>query len=216
MKHETPWGLTFRYTAGIIFFLAFVAFLFYARDTARSLVVAAFIAYLINPAVVYLANNTRMSRSAAVNIVYFSSLILLVGVPATLAPIFYDEAKVVFKDLLDLTSQLSALLMQPVQAGNLVFHLEEWGQSLAQLQGAITKPLPKEELYDLQADPQELNNLAADPKFSKELAELRGALDVWKTQTHDDTPAARTPDEFDRETGEPLPGRKRPRLPPPK
>ena len=150
MKHETPWSLTFRYTAGILFFLAFVAFLFYARDTARSLVVAAFIAYLINPAVVYLANNTRMSRSAAVNIVYFSSLILLVGVPATLAPIFYDEAKVVFKDLLDLTSQLSAMLMQPVQAGNLVFHLEEWGQSLAQLHGAITKPLPKDALHLLE------------------------------------------------------------------
>lgn len=150
MKHETPWSLSFRYTAGILFFLAFVAFLFYARDTARSLVVAAFIAYLINPAVVYLANNTRMSRSAAVNIVYFSSLILLVGVPATLAPIFYDEAKVVFKDLLDLTSQLSAMLMQPVQAGNLVFHLEEWGQSLAQLQGAITKPLPKDALHLLE------------------------------------------------------------------
>lgn len=150
MKHETPWSLSFRYTAGILFFLAFVAFLFYARDTARNLVIAAFIAYLINPAVVYLANNTRMSRSAAVNIVYFSSLILLVGVPATLAPIFYDEAKVVFKDLLDLTSQLSAMLMQPVQAGNLVFHLEEWGQSLAQLQGAITKPLPKDALHLLE------------------------------------------------------------------
>ena len=150
MKHETPWSLSFRYTAGILFFLAFVAFLFYARDTARNLVIAAFIAYLINPAVVYLANNTRMSRSAAVNIVYFSSLILLVGVPATLAPIFYDEAKVVFEDLLDLTSQLSATLMQPVQAGNLVFHLEEWGQSLAQLQGAITKPLPKDALHLLE------------------------------------------------------------------
>ncbi|HQV93042.1 MAG TPA: AI-2E family transporter, partial [Anaerolineales bacterium] len=53
-------------------------------------------------------------------------------------------------DLLDLTSQLSAMLMQPVQAGNLVFHLEEWGQSLAQLQGAITKPLPKDALHLLE------------------------------------------------------------------
>lgn len=94
--------------------------------------------------------------------------------------------------------------------------LRDAGRLRDEQQTCFTKPLPKEELYDLQADPQELNNLAADPKFSKELAELRGALDVWKTQTHDDTPAARTPDEFDRETGEPLPGRKRPRLPPPK
>ncbi|MCC6569744.1 MAG: AI-2E family transporter [Anaerolineales bacterium] len=150
MKHDTAWSLTFRYTAGIISFLAFVVFLFYARDVARNLVVAAFIAYLINPAVVYLVNNTRISRNAAVNIVYFTSLILLVGVPATLAPIFYDEAQVVFKDLLNLSSQLSAVLMQPVQVGNLVFHLEEWGQSLAQLQGVITTPLPKDALHLLE------------------------------------------------------------------
>jgi N-sulfoglucosamine sulfohydrolase len=78
----------------------------------------------------------------------------------------------------------------------------------------FTKPLPEEELYDIQADPHELKNLAADPKFAAELAELRGALEAWKKQTRDEPPATRTPDEFDRETGEPLPGRKRPRLPP--
>ncbi len=78
----------------------------------------------------------------------------------------------------------------------------------------FTKPLAAEELYDIQADPHELKNLAADPKFAAELAELRAALDTWKRETRDEPPAARTPDEFDRETGEPLPGRKRPRLPP--
>jgi N-sulfoglucosamine sulfohydrolase len=77
----------------------------------------------------------------------------------------------------------------------------------------FTKPMPEEELYDIQADPHELKNLASDPKFAREIAELRGVLDAWKKETRDAAPAARTPDEFDRETGEPLPGRKRPRLP---
>jgi hypothetical protein len=88
------------------------------------------------------------------------------------------------------------------------------GSLKPQQRTCFTKPLPKEELYDIQADPHELENLAGDPKFATELAELRGALDAWKKETRDDTPAVRTPDEFDRETGEPLPGRKRPRLPP--
>jgi len=83
-------------------------------------------------------------------------------------------------------------------------------------QTCFIKPLPEEELYAIETDPHELKNLAADPKYARELAELRGALDAWKKQTDDDTPVARTPDEFDRETGEALPGRKRPRLPPPK
>ncbi|MBC7855363.1 MAG: sulfatase, partial [Pirellulaceae bacterium] len=92
--------------------------------------------------------------------------------------------------------------------------LRDEGSLKPEQQSCFTKPLPKEELYDIQADPHELKNLAADPKFAVELTELRGALDAWKKQTRDELPAARTPDEFDRETGEPLPGRKRPRLPP--
>ena len=146
MKNDSQWNATFRYVVGLIYFGAFVAFLFYAHDAIRNLVIAAFVAYLINPAVVYLTEQTRVTRFTAVNIVYFSSLILLVGVPATLAPIFYDEVQVVIQDLLDISSQLSARLMEPVRIGTLVFHLEEWGQSLSQLQGTILTPLPEEAL----------------------------------------------------------------------
>jgi N-sulfoglucosamine sulfohydrolase len=44
---------------------------------------------------------------------------------------------------------------------------------------------PKEELYDLAADPNELKNLAADPAHAKTLDELRGKLAVWRKQTAD-------------------------------
>jgi uncharacterized sulfatase len=44
---------------------------------------------------------------------------------------------------------------------------------------------PKEELYDCEADPHEINNLADDPKYAKKLKELRGELDKWIQQTHD-------------------------------
>ncbi|MGE0756968.1 MAG: sulfatase [Pirellulaceae bacterium] len=38
---------------------------------------------------------------------------------------------------------------------------------------------PAEELYDLQKDPDEQNNLAADPGHAEHLARLRGELDQW-------------------------------------
>lgn len=114
MKNETQWTLAFRYLMGILFFAAIVAFLFYAHEAVRNLVIAGFVAYLINPAVEYLSKSTRMTRTAAVNIVYFSALILLVGVPATLTPIFYDELQIVIQDLLDIFDQLGATLSQPV------------------------------------------------------------------------------------------------------
>lgn len=45
---------------------------------------------------------------------------------------------------------------------------------------------PGEELYDLDADPNELNNLAADPRHAETLLQLRDELDVWMTEQGDD------------------------------
>jgi predicted PurR-regulated permease PerM len=90
MNTGAGWSLPFRYFVGILCLGALIAFLFYAREAVTNLVIAAFVAYLINPAVVYLTETTRLARAAAVNIVYFTAVILLVGVPATLAPIFYE------------------------------------------------------------------------------------------------------------------------------
>lgn len=44
---------------------------------------------------------------------------------------------------------------------------------------------PAEELYDLQNDPQELNNLAADPKQAARIKQMRAKLDAWMKQQGD-------------------------------
>lgn len=44
---------------------------------------------------------------------------------------------------------------------------------------------PKEELYDLERDPNELKNLAADPAAAKVLDDLRGRLKAWQEKTRD-------------------------------
>jgi uncharacterized sulfatase len=48
---------------------------------------------------------------------------------------------------------------------------------------ATTKPA--EELYDLHADPHELDNLAADPRYAEDLTRLRNELEQWQ-QTYGD------------------------------
>ncbi len=75
----------------------------------------------------------------------------------------------------------------------------------------FVSPRPAEELYDVDADPHELINLAGDPKFAEVLAGMRRALSEWGRETGDVVPARPSPDEFDRETGDPLPNRVRPR-----
>lgn len=44
---------------------------------------------------------------------------------------------------------------------------------------------PAEELFDVQADPFELNNLADDPKYAAKLLEMRERLDQWIVATSD-------------------------------
>jgi N-sulfoglucosamine sulfohydrolase len=44
---------------------------------------------------------------------------------------------------------------------------------------------PREELYDLKNDPNELKNLAADAKYAKVLADLRKRLKEWQQKTND-------------------------------
>jgi uncharacterized sulfatase len=45
---------------------------------------------------------------------------------------------------------------------------------------------PAEELYDVNSDPYELKNLAADPAHAAMLAQLRGQLDAWMREQGDD------------------------------
>lgn len=44
---------------------------------------------------------------------------------------------------------------------------------------------PEEELYDTETDPDEVRNLAADPKHAAKLQELRSACEAWIAQTKD-------------------------------
>jgi len=144
--NHNNWNPTFRYVTGIILFVAFIALIIYAREAVKMLIIAAFVAYLINPAVIFITEKPRFSRTAAVNIVYFSSLIVLVGVPAILTPIFFDEIKIVAQDLLALSKDISTALTQPIQFGDMAFHFEQIGEGLAHLQDAILTPLPEEAL----------------------------------------------------------------------
>jgi arylsulfatase A-like enzyme len=88
--------------------------------------------------------------------------------------------------------------------------LRDAGKLTPEQRVVFTKPRPAEELYDVQADPDELKNLAADPTHADRLKELRAALDRWAKETNDAVPAERTPDGFDRETGVQLKKAKKP------
>lgn len=145
------WSLPFRYLVGSLLLITLVAFLFYAREAIKPLVVAAFIAYLINPAVVFLDEKTWFTRRASVNVVYFSSLILLFAVPATLTPLFFDELTGVARNLLQLLEQFEVFLAQPLILFGMSFDLGELAQGLVGIQSTLITPLPENAFWIIES-----------------------------------------------------------------
>ena len=62
-------------------------------------------------------------------------------------------------------------------------------------------PRSIEELYDLNQDPQQLNNVASNPKYQQHLDKMRKLLEVWTEQTGDNIPDQLTPDWYKRSAG---------------
>lgn len=81
------------------------------------------------------------------------------------------------------------------------------GKPLTEMQKSVfLEPRPTEQLFNLETDPDELNDLAADPKYQEILARYHKAMDRWMSETGDTIPSKkrRTPDRHDRLTGERL------------
>lgn len=65
-------------------------------------------------------------------------------------------------------------------------HIRKTGEKMmGQRTVAAYLQRPKEELYDLTSDPNELKNLAADPAHGATLANLRQRLRAWQVETND-------------------------------
>lgn len=65
-------------------------------------------------------------------------------------------------------------------------------------------PRPVEELYDLTADPHQLDNLADEAESSPVMERMRGVMADWQNDTKDEIPETRRGDSFDRVTGNSL------------
>jgi arylsulfatase A-like enzyme len=89
--------------------------------------------------------------------------------------------------------------------------LRDVGKLSPAQRACFVTPRPAEELYDVEADPHESVNLAGDSRYVDVLDGMRRALREWVRETADILPEKLNSDEFDRETGNPLPNRARPR-----
>lgn len=66
-----------------------------------------------------------------------------------------------------------------------LFRLRETGGLQATQQIWMQDSRPVEELYDVEADPHEVRNLAGDPEYRTEVVRLRGVLNDWMEEIDD-------------------------------
>lgn len=129
---DKQWSLPLRYMVLGILLILFTAGLWLIRPVTQPLIIAAFVAYLINPAVTLLNRRAKLSRRAAVNISFSLSVLLLVGAPASMT-LFLDELQQIIRDVGDLFNQITVWLSEPytlvgyrLDFGQLAVRLEEF------------------------------------------------------------------------------------------
>lgn len=112
------------------------------------------------------------------------------------------QYKLIRNDYFDLPST------PPADAGRApswqtMLRLKKEGALFGTQLACFISPRPQFELYDLKRDPGESRNLFESSAYQSIREELVGALESWSVRTQDYLPSKRTPDEFDRITGEP-------------
>ena len=146
IQKKSNWSISFRYLAFGILFILLALILWFIRSILEPLIIAAFVAYLIHPAVNFLIRRTRLSRNAAVNLVFFISLVLFIGTPSTLTPLFFDEFKQVATDVQNLFDQLIVWLVNPHVSLVLPIDLAQLANRLTQFRSTFLSSLPDQAL----------------------------------------------------------------------
>jgi len=141
MNKDGQWSVPVRYMIFGLVALLFALVVWYARRVFEPLIIAAFIAYLIHPAVNFLTRRTRMTRKGAVNLVFIVTLLVVIGTPASLTSIFFDESTQVVTDVLHIYNQVIVWLEQPKVIPGIPFDFTQFANQLNQFRSTFITSL---------------------------------------------------------------------------
>jgi predicted PurR-regulated permease PerM len=130
--NEKPWSMPLRFIT-LVFLIALLAVgVWIIRSVLEPMIIAAFVAYLINPAVNFLTRRTKISRRGAVILSFSVSVLLMIGAPASMT-LFLNEIQQIIRDVGAIFDQLTTWLNQihnlagyPLDLGDLAGRLDEF------------------------------------------------------------------------------------------
>jgi len=114
MSTQKTWSKEVRIIVFIGTVICVLALIWFFRGVINPLVIAALFAYVMGPAVDYLLKKTRLSRTTAVLIVYFVTLLILLAIPAVFVPIVVNQVQTTNLDLVVLVENYESFVTNPI------------------------------------------------------------------------------------------------------
>lgn len=122
---STKYGVIVAIGVGLLWLAWFI------RPLLATLVVAALLAYTLNPLVSLLTRRTRLSRNVSVNIVFVFMLALLIVIPATLFPGLLRQAQALIEQIRRGLIEAERVIAGPLTVAGFTVSLEEVLDNLA-------------------------------------------------------------------------------------
>ena len=114
-----------RYWALFLLTILGLFFIWYIRALFAPLVIAALIAYLLNPLVEFILRRSRLSRSAAIAIVFLVIFVAIIAIPSIIFPTLGSEIQTLSSVLKDSLTGLQSFIQKPVMILHWQVNLEE-------------------------------------------------------------------------------------------
>jgi predicted PurR-regulated permease PerM len=147
MNKDGQWSLPVRFLVFGLVALLLALVVWYARRVFEPLIIAAFITYLIYPAVNFLNSRTRLSRKGAVNLVFIITLLVVIGTPASLTSLFFDESTQVITDILHIYNQIIVWLEQPKFIPGIPIDFSQFANQLNQFRTTFISSLTNQAIF---------------------------------------------------------------------
>lgn len=137
---DEGWSKTARYLAVVIAFAGFIWALSTVRALIGPMVIAALLAYILNPAVTLITTHTKLGHSSSASLVYLLLLTGLVAVSLIFGPIVIGQARTLALELQGIRGQLEGFLDSPMTFLGFELPLDETLTEFQRLLAQLLKP----------------------------------------------------------------------------
>ncbi|HRQ23250.1 MAG TPA: AI-2E family transporter, partial [Anaerolineales bacterium] len=117
------WQTSTKYIVIALVIVGVIATIGFARALIGPLVISALLAFVLNPLVEKLAAYRKVSRDAAVLIVYLLFLALVIAIPSSILPFVIPQLLSLSFDLIEIENQIESFFNQTLYIGGLSFSL---------------------------------------------------------------------------------------------